>query len=380
MQVIPFELERWQSVWENKVAVNISESGVEPLTTHELIGDSAQAEELLSMRLGYPQTNGTQEIRSRIASLYPGANAENILLTAGCAEANFLVAWSMLEPGDEVVMMLPNYMQVWGLGDAFGAKIKPLWLHENRAWAPDLDELDSLITNKTRLIAICNPNNPTGAVLSDAARDAICKAAAKVGAYILADEVYRGAELSGSITPTFWGSYDKLFCTGGLSKAFGLPGLRTGWIVTSPEKTEKLWAYHDYASMAPTMFTERLASLALEPQRRERILARTREILNRQYPIVREWATMHSSLLTHVPPAAGAIAWFGYSRQWKSSEMAEDLRKRKSLLIVPGDQLGMDGYFRLGFGGDSNTLRKGLQLMDEWFAEQGSAAKSMGAK
>src|ERR1700683_4133317 len=171
MKVAPFELERWQSIWENKVAVNISESGVEPMTTRELLGDSALTEELLSLRLGYPQTNGTEEIRARIAGFYPNAKAANGLLTAGCAEANFLVAWSLLEPGDEVIMMLPNYMQVRGLSEAFGAKVKPLYLRENLSWAPDLDELNDLVTDKTRLIAVCNPNNPTGAVLSDLSRE-----------------------------------------------------------------------------------------------------------------------------------------------------------------------------------------------------------------
>ncbi len=370
MQVAPFGLERWQSIWENKVAVNIAESGVAPMTTRELLDDPALNDKLLSLRLGYPQSNGTEEIRSRIASFYPGAKTENVLLTAGCAEANFLVSWLVVEPGDEVVLMLPNYPQVRGLGEAFGAQVKPLWLREELSWQPDLNELSELITSKTRLIAICNPNNPTGAVLSNEGRKAICNAAAKVGAYILADEVYRGAELSGQITPSLWGSYDRLFCTGGLSKAFGLPGLRTGWIISSPERAEKLWTYHDYASMAPTMFTELLASLALEPGRRERILARTRGILTRQYPIVRDWAAKHASLLTHIPPVAGAIAWFGYSAPWKSGEMAEELRTGKSLLIVPGDQTGMEGYFRLGYGGEPNALHKGLQLMDEWFAEK----------
>jgi|SRR5579862_743780 len=370
MQVAPFELERWQSTWENKVAVNISESGVHPMNTRELLDDPALVEELLSLRLGYPQSNGTEEIRSRVASFYPGAKMENVLLTAGCAEANFLVSWAVVEPGDEVVLMVPNYIQVQGLGEAFGAQVKPLRLREKLRWQPDLNELDDLVTHKTRLIAICNPNNPTGAVLSNEARKAICDAAAKVGAYILADEVYRGAELAGEITPSLWGSYDRLFCNGGLSKAFGLPGLRTGWIITSPDRAEKLWTYKDYASMAPTMLTDRLASLALESPRRERILARTRGILNRQYPIVRDWGAKHASLLTHIPPLAGAIAWFGYSAPWKSGEMAEELRVDKGLLIVPGDQTGMEGYFRLGYGGEVNALHKGLELMDEWFAEK----------
>src|SRR5580658_589534 len=149
MQIAPFEMERWQSVWENRVDLNVSESGVEPMTLRELLGETADIEKILNQRLGYPQTNGSEDLRAKIAALYPGARAENVLLTAGCAEANFLVTWLLIEPGDEIVFMMPNYMQVHGLAKGFGATVKPFWLRENLGWAPDLAELSQLVTNKT---------------------------------------------------------------------------------------------------------------------------------------------------------------------------------------------------------------------------------------
>ena len=376
MQIAPFEMERWQSVWENRVELNVSESGVEPMTLRELLGETADIEKILNQRLGYPQTNGSEDLRAKIAALYPGARAENVLLTAGCAEANFLVTWLLIEPGDEIVFMMPNYMQVHGLGKGFGATVKPFWLRENLGWAPELSDLAQLVTNKTRIIAVCNPNNPTGATLSADARKAICDAAAKAGAYVLSDEVYRGAELEGDTTPTLWGGYDRLFCTGGLSKAYGLPGLRTGWIVGPSSMMDKLWSYHDYASMAPTMLTEKLASIALEPVNNARILERTRGIVRRQYPIMREWAAKHIGLLIHVPPRAGAIVWYGYNRPWKSAELAEELRTCKSVLIQSGIQLGLDGYFRIGYGGETHALRQALGRIDEWIEEASRAAAS----
>src|SRR5271156_1922222 len=200
MQIQPFELERWQSIWENKVELNISESGVHPLSTTELVPDAETLQKILDVPQYYPQTNGSEELRARIAELYPGASAENVLVTCGGSEANFVSTWSLIEPGDEVVFTLPNYMQVAGLARAFGATVKPLWLREDRAWGIDVDELPRLITPKTRLVAICNPNNPTGGVLSAKEREAIVAAAAKVGAWILADEVYRGAEFDGVMT------------------------------------------------------------------------------------------------------------------------------------------------------------------------------------
>lgn len=369
MRINPFDLERWQSVWENIVELNISESGVHPLSATELAGGAAALEKILELPLGYPQSNGSEELRSRIAELYPGAKSENVLVTCGGSEANFIASWALVEPGDEVVFMLPNYMQIRGVAEGMGAQVKPLWLRENLQWGIDVDELSRLITPKTRLVSVCNPNNPTGAVLGDEQRRAIVAAAEKVGAWVLADEVYRGAELEGGMTPSFWGGYDRVLCMGGLSKAYSLPGLRTGWVVGEPKMIEKLWGYHDYTSIGPSMLTDRLASMALEPRRREWILARTRKYLLQNYPVLREWMDSHREIFAHIAPRAGAIAWARLKDGTNSAQMAEELRAKKSVLIVPGEQLGMDSFVRFGFGGETETLRHALGRIDEWLAE-----------
>jgi aspartate/methionine/tyrosine aminotransferase len=368
MRIATFELERWQSTWENKVELNISESGVLPLGTAELAGDAAALEGILSLRQGYPQTNGSEELRSRIAELHPGAKAENVLVTCGGSEANFVSTWALLEPGDQVVFMMPNYMQVAGLAQAFGATVEPLWLREALNWGIDPDDLKRLVTNKTRLIAICNPNNPTGALVDASARYAIVSEAAKVGAWILADEVYRGAEFAGPMTASFWRSYDRVLCTGGLSKAYGLPGLRTGWVVAPANMIERLWGYHDYTTIAPTVLTDRLASIALEPARRQWILDRTRQILHQNYPVLRQWLDSHSRDFAHIPPKAGAIAWVRLLGEKDAARMAEELRARKSVLLVPGEQLGMNSYLRFGFGGDRDHLCRALACIDSYLA------------
>jgi hypothetical protein len=369
MKIQPFELERWQSLWENKVELNISESGVHPLSTSELVPEAATLQKILDVPQYYPQTNGSEELRSRIAELYPGAKAENVLVTCGGSEANFVATWALLEAGDEVVFMMPNYMQIAGIARAFGATVKPLWLREGLQWGIDIDELPRLIGPKTRLVAICNPNNPTGSVLKREEREAIVAAAEKVGAWILADEVYRGAEFDGPMTTSFWGGYERILCTAGLSKAFSLPGLRTGWVVGPPKMVEKLWGYHDYTSIGPSMLTDRLASVALEPKRRAWILNRTRETLLRNYPPLRAWLDSHADSFTHVPPKAGAIAWAGLRRGENSLQMAEQLREKKSVLLVAGEQLGMESFVRFGFGGDAEHLQKALARVDEWLRE-----------
>jgi hypothetical protein len=369
MQIQPFELERWQSVWENKVELNISESGVRPLTTSELVPDAATLQKILDVPQYYPQTNGSEELRSRIAELYPGATAENVLVTCGGSEANFISTWSLIEPGDEIVFMTPNYMQVAGLARSFGATVKPIWLREELQWGINIGELPRLIGPKTKLVAICNPSNPTGSVLRKDEREAIAAAAEKVGAWVLADEVYRGAEFDGAMTPSFWGGYDRILCTAGLSKAYSLPGLRTGWVVGTPKMVAKLWGYHDYTSIGPSMLTDLLACVALEPRRRAWILNRTREILLRNYPVLRAWLESHADSFSHVPPKAGAIAWAGLSGGRNSAQMAEELREKKGVLLVAGEQLGMESFVRFGFGGDPGHLQEALGRIDEWLQE-----------
>src|SRR6266508_2999670 len=209
---VPFELERWQSTWENRVRFNLSESGVHPLSIQELLGlAGASAMPLLEVRLGYSQSNGTDLLRERIAALYPGASPDQVLVTTGSSEANFVTCWRLLEPGDRVAVMMPNYLQTWGLAQNFGAQVRALPLHEKEGWEPYAEEVRTAIAPGTKLVVVTNPHNPTGHVLSDASRKTILDRAAEVGAWILADEVYQGAEHDGKTTESFWASgYDKL--------------------------------------------------------------------------------------------------------------------------------------------------------------------------
>ena len=369
MKIEPFELERWQSVWENKVELNISESGVHPLTTAELVPDVEQLKKILNVQQLYPQTNGSEELRTRIAELYPGAKMENVLVTSGGSEANYVSTWGLIEPGDEVLFMMPNYMQIAGLARGFGATVKSLWLRESLDWGINVDDLPRLVTAKTKIIAICNPSNPTGAVLREDMRAAILAAAEKVGAWVISDEVYRGAEFDGEMTATMWGGYERVLATAGLSKAYSLPGLRTGWVVGPAKIIEKLWSYHDYTSISPSMLTDRLASAALEPARREWILNRTRETVRANYPALQKWLADRGDIFSHVAPKAGAIGWAGLRDGRNSAKMAEELRVQKGVLLVAGEQMGMESFVRFGFGGDQGHLQKALGRIDEYLQE-----------
>ena len=363
MKIEQFKMERMQSSWENVVEVNLSESGVHPLSLQELISQD-ELKEILKIGLGYSQTNGTPELRQAIARLHPGIGIDQILVTAGSSEANFLLMWSIIEPGDEVIFMLPNYMQIWGLLRGFGAKVKPFWLREGLGWAPDLDELAKIVTKKTKLLIVTNPNNPTGAVLSRDAMTAIVELADKAGAWIIADEVYQGAEREGKVTASFWGKYDKVIIVNGLSKAYGLPGVRIGWIIGPEEHIKKTWPYHDYTTISPSILSDRLAQIALSPANRDKILQRTRRILKRNYPLLRAWLEKHSDIFTFIPPQAGAITFVRYNLKMNSTELVTRLIHEKSVLIVPGDHFEMDHHLRFGFGSEPEYLEKGLARVE----------------
>ena len=364
-------MERMQSTYENQVDFNLSESGVHPLQLGELVDDAAARDALLAEALRYTQSNGTIPLRDAIAALYPGATRDHVQVTNGGSEANYITTWSLVEPGDEVVMMVPNYMQTWGLARAFGATVREWPLHTNRVWSVDAEGLARVTTPRTKMIVICNPNNPTGARFDAADLDRIVAVAARHGSWLLADEIYRGAELDGRETPTIWGRYDRAIVTSGLSKAYGLPGLRIGWIVGPPALVASAWSYHDYTTIAPGALSDALARHALEPARRARILARTRGILNRNFPIIAEWLDARGDLFAYTPPDAGAIVYTRYQHPINSTELVTRLRQDKSVLIVPGDHFGMDHYLRLGFGDDAQHLQAGLTRFGEAIADFG---------
>jgi aspartate/methionine/tyrosine aminotransferase len=358
---VPFALERMMSVWENQVDYNLSESGILPVTTDELVEDPKLIEDLLSTGLNYPQTNGILELRENIAALYPGATPDNIIVTTGAAQANFTTLWTLMEPNDEIVVMLPNYMQIWGIAQNFGLKLKTFTLKEDLNWAADVEELDRSVTDQTKLIAVCNPNNPSGHIMTPEEMDTVVSAADRAGAWLLADEVYAGAErVAEEVTPSFWGRYDKVLAIGSMSKAYALPGLRLGWVVAPPDTAKQVWARQDYVTIGSTMLANIMAAHALSPDVRPRMLARTRDYIQRGYSNFERWAQQHEGLFSWVPPQAAAIVFVRYHVEANSTELCERLIHEYSTYVVPGDHFGLDGYIRISFGLPEDYLLEGL--------------------
>jgi aspartate/methionine/tyrosine aminotransferase len=370
MKVEQFAMERMQSTYENLVEFNLSESGVRPLSARELVEDPVGLEGLLDQPLVYTQSNGTIELRAAIALQYPGAGVDHIEVTNGGSEANFITTFRLIEPGDEVVMLVPNYMQTWGLARAFGATIREWRLIEDQQagrWRADIGALENLVSSRTKLIVICTPNNPTGARLTAGDLDGIARIADQHGAWVLSDEVYRGAELDGQESASMWGRSERVIITSGLSKAYGLPGLRIGWIAAPPSLIATLWSYHDYVTIAPGALSDRLARVALAPARRARLFERTRAILRANLPVVEGWLRDNGGF-QWIAPEAGAILYVRYGHKVNSTELVNRLRLEQSVLIVPGDHFGMDGYLRLGFGEPPDYINAGLARVRDLLA------------
>ncbi len=372
MRVPPFAMERWQSTFEHRVDYNLSESGVHPLTLAELL-------ELIDLhpadvRLEYGQSDGSDELKARVASLYDGARSENIIATTGGAEANYVVMWCLVSEGDRVAALEPTYGQTPGLARGLGAEVVSWKLEESRRWQPAPDTAAEFITPGTRLVIVTNPNNPTGVALTETAMDEIVTAAEAAGAWILADEVYAGAEVEGPETPSFWGRYERVIVTGSLSKAYGLPGLRLGWIAAPADMHEEFWSRKDYTTITPATLSDIAARRVLEPSVRAQVLDRTRGIIRANLPTISAWLDERADLFSYHAPDAGAICYVRYDLDINSTELAERLRAEKGVLVVPGDHFGMDRYLRVGFGNPAAELDAGLGRVADLLNELRTAA------
>ena len=345
-----FELEQWQSDYEHSVEYNLSDSSVRGVPIGELLLPE-ERDRFFAAELTYPMVNGTELLRDRIAALYPDANRDNVLVTVGGAEANQLVCQTMLAPNDRVAVMEPGYRQVWGLAHNVGCSVHPFTLDPDHGWRPRLAELERIAKDGLKLISVVNPNNPTGSVLRPDEVTELIRIAASCGAWILADEVYRGAErYSDDETPTLYGRYDRVIAVNSLSKAYGLSGLRLGWVVAPADLIGPLWRRHEYAVISAALPSMFLAELALEPSTRQRLVARQRGLCREGWKVIEPGLARHRSLVSVGASDATSMAFVRYALPHSSVEVAERIRQQASVLVGPGSYLGSEHHLRITHG------------------------------
>jgi aspartate/methionine/tyrosine aminotransferase len=351
---------------------DIAESGILPLSTNDLLAfeepEERQAilEVLLETPLGYSEASGSLELRTTLANTYRDCTPENILVTTGAIEANFLLFNVLLDPGDHVVAVNPAYQQLNSVPRAVGAEVA-LWRIGPESYRYDLGELERLMSPRTRLIVVNTPHNPTGAMLSAEELGRVYSLAESAGAWVLCDEAYRWLEVSGGDTfapPAFdYGS--NAISVGTISKPFGLPGLRIGWMAAPPEIVTECWSMRDYTSLSPGKLSDALAILAFK--HRDRIVKRNRKIISQNLEATKRFVEERSEFLSWTPPRGGLLALLRYELDVPSLELANRLSEEHGVMLAPGSAFGFEHHLRIGIGQDPTVFAEGLRRAGAFF-------------
>ncbi|CTQ60802.1 aminotransferase class I/II-fold pyridoxal phosphate-dependent enzyme [Roseibium album] len=362
----PFDVEQFLSELEHGVKYNYSESGVHPMTLRELVDlVGLEPDVLWNTMLDYPQVNGSTFLREKISAMYPGTNADNVLVTVGATEANTLIANTLLQPGDSMVAFRPIYEQLTGDARNRGVDVRYVDMEADNGWAIDPEAVMAAVGPTTKLIHVINPNNPTGRVLSNREREGIIAAAASVGAWIVADEVYIGTERdTDEATPSFWGAYDKVMVLNSTSKAYGLPGLRLGWLVGPADAITACWRRHEYASVATSTVSMKLAEAALAEPARTALVERARRLIRTGFETLTEALAVHHNIFTVAPPHASAMSFVRFNLPIDSETLAMRLVREQDVLVIPGSRFHVENHFRFSSALPEAHLKEGLRRLN----------------
>jgi aspartate/methionine/tyrosine aminotransferase len=361
MKIDPFLVERFMNTYEHCVELNLAETCVDPFTLSEflsLMGRESFFEEFKETQLTYGFVDGSPDLRQGIANLYEHMKPENILITGGAIGANFLVFYTLVEPGDTVVSIFPAYQQLYSVAKSFGANVKLLKLRENNQWLPDVDELSELVDDKTKLIVLINPHNPTGSLIDTSLLKKICAIAEDADAYLLCDETYRGLYIRpNDFVPSAVDLSERAIVTGSFSKAFSLTGLRLGWIAASRQIIEECMLHRDYTTISNGVIDDALAALAMKHV--DRIYKRNLKIIRTNHQILSRWIE-DEPLIDWIPPRAGSIAFLRHNLKMSSEDLCLRLIQDKGTFLVPGSCFEMEGFLRIGYGCKTEILEAGL--------------------
>lgn len=371
MKIRDFGVEMWMNLYENKCEYNLAETCVQSLTTEELLNFTGNKQEIideiLKMQLTYGAIEGSNRLRKEITEIYETIDIENITITHGAIGANGLTLFTLVEPGDRVISVLPTYQQLYSIPEAYGADVKILKLRPENNFLLDLEELRSYINDKTKVICINNPNNPTGALMDQDFLKEIVEIAKSCGAYILSDEVYRGLNHEGhNFTTSIADLYVKGISTGSMSKIFSLAGLRIGWIVGPKPFIREVNKRRDYNTISCGMIDDRLATVAME--NKEAILERNLKIVRNNIEILDKWVAKEP-LITYVKPKGGTTAFLKYDIDMPSEEFCVKLLEKKGVMLLPGKALDVEGYLRMGYAFSPKVFEGGLEKLSEFLRE-----------
>lgn len=369
MKIREFGVEIWMNAYENDAKFNLAETCVDSITIAELLAlagkNDTALSELLPMRMGYGAIEGSDRLKSAICGLYDRQAAGNVIVTHGTIGANHLVHTALVGPGDVVVAVVPTYQQHYSIPEACGAEMRLVWLKPENGFLPDLEEL-AQAAKGAKLIALTNPNNPTGALIDRAGLLAIAEIARAEGAWVLCDEVYRGIDQQGDgFTPAMCDLYERGISTCGMSKAFSLAGLRLGWIAAPQEVIHAVSIHRDYTTISVGRLDDHFAALALEHA--DRVLERSRRITRQNLQILDDWIAGQPRI-SYVKPKSGTTALLRYDMPIPSADLCRRLQEETGVMLLPGSALDMEGWLRIGYACDTAVLQQGLARAGAWLA------------
>lgn len=374
-----FELEVFFSKWEFTAEHHMTASDMESMSTRELLalaGDDERAG-FEDLWLGYTETWGAPDLRAEIAATYDRMEAHNILCLAGAAEGIYAVMKILLTPDDHVVVPVPNYQSAetvpLAICDVTGVPMRNGGDNMSAAsWRLDLDDLKAAVRPNTKLISLNFPHNPTGVLMANEDLLALVEFCRARGIYIFSDEVYRGVELNpADRMPQIADIYEKGISLNVMSKAYGLPGLRVGWIASPDldllQKTER---YKHYLSICNSAPSERLTLIALKA--RDRILARNRALLQENVLLLEGLFADFPGLVDWQRPMGGCVAFPKFIGPESGEEFCRKLTEESSILLLPSSiykselTATPDDHFRIGFGRDK-VVKDGIAAMRRHF-------------
>ncbi len=364
MKIKPFGVERWMDLYETTCTYNIAETCVDSLSLNELeqlTGETGALDEMLkNTRITYGEIPGRQAFREGVASLFKSVAPDRILSTNGAIGANFLALYTLVEPGDEVVVIVPTYQQHTSIPESLGARVKTVDLKKEKGFMPDMEELRSTVTPDTKLICFNNPNNPTGALIDEGTLMEIVEIARSCDAYLLCDEVYRHLNHDGSYPPSVADLYEKGISTGSMSKVFSLAGLRLGWLVAPKEVIAEAYDVRHYNMVSCGILDEWIGAYALK--HKERILERNQGIVSRNVEILDTWVAQEPHI-HYVKPKAGTTALLYYDMEMSSTDLCHELMASEGVMLTPGDCFDMGPCLRIGYAFSPKELQEGLDAL-----------------
>lgn len=374
MYIRPFGVEMWMNEFETKCELNLAETCVTAMTLGDLAELSGQGDalwpQLTAMQMTYGAIEGSDRLRDAICGLYDRQTRDNILTTHGTIGANSLVHQTLVARGDHVISVIPTYQQHYSIPESIGAEVELLHLRAENDFLPDLEELRKMVRPDTKLIAINNPNNPTGALMDRACLEQIVEIARSVDAWLLCDEVYRGTDQVGDgMTAAIADLYEKGISTAGMSKAYSLAGLRVGWVAGPKDMLHEVMLHRDYNTISVGKIDEFLAAIALE--NRDKILSRSRQITRDNLAILEEWIA-GEPLISWVKPKSGTTALLRYDLDMSSRDFCVTLLQEEGVMLTPGSAMDMEGWLRIGYTNPTDDLTAGLARISAFLKRHGA--------